>query len=155
VEGDEYFWGDICRLRIKYFRNFVFQGVNTLKKCPIMPYHDPQRPLVNYWFASSNGAWAKDFNRCLSEPNQDRLEAEAGACIMYTHFVNGFSEGKAINPRFEQLMRRLSQKNGWFVPVATLLDFLLERQGHREITRAQRRYLEWKWLLEKLLTGTN
>ena len=58
-----------------------------------MPYHDPRRPLVNSWFASSNGANPEVFLHCLSEKNQDRLEEEGGACVMYTHFANGFLEG--------------------------------------------------------------
>ena len=51
VEGDPYFWGDLCQARIKYYRNFIFRNINTLKCCPFMPYHDPQKPFVNYWFA--------------------------------------------------------------------------------------------------------
>jgi hypothetical protein len=153
IQGDKYFWGDICREKVKYYRNFIFQDINTLKACPCMPYHDPRRPYVNYWFASSNGTNVDAFNRCLSEENQDRLEAEGGACIMYAHFASGFSDGRGINRRFEQLMRRLAQKNGWYVRCAVLLDHLLAVKGHCELTDAQRRRLEWKWLLEKLFVG--
>ena len=67
IEGDQYFWGDLCKAKIKYYRNFVFQDINTLKACPLMPYHDPKRPYVNYWFASSDGAHCKEFTRCLAE----------------------------------------------------------------------------------------
>ena len=52
-------------------------------------------------------------------------------------------------------MTRLAKKNGWFVPVATLLDHLLAVNGHREITALQRRRLERKWLWEKLFVGPN
>ena len=100
VENDRFFWGDICKERIKYVRSFVFPGINTFKICPFMPYHDPQRPYVNYWFASSNGCDLKDFNKCISEGNQDRLEEEGGVCIMYTHFAKGFQQGNKINPAF-------------------------------------------------------
>ncbi len=155
IEGDEYFWGDVCRKKIKYFRNFVFQDINTLNRCPFMPYHDTDRPYVNYWFASSNGARLPEFNHCIAEQNQDRLEAEGGACIMYTHFANGFTERGRLEPGFERLMRRLAGKNGWFVPVAALLDHLLKTRGQHDITPAQRRRLETRWLLEKLLVGTN
>lgn len=154
VEGNSYFWGDLCKARIKYFRNFGFRDVNTLKMCPQMPYHDATKPYVNYWFASSDGHDVATFNRCLSEANQDRLEAEGGACIMYTHFASGFSVGQGMNSRFEQLMRRLAQKNGWFVPVAVLLDYLLARNGPVDITDLQRRRLEQKWLWGKLFVGT-
>jgi hypothetical protein len=154
IEGDRFFWGDLCRERIKYYRNFVFHDVNTLKTCPFMPYHDPQRPYVNYWFASSNGQRLPQFNRCLREENQDRLEAEGGACIVYTHLACGFAENGKPQPRFRELAERLSKKNGWFVPVRTLLDHLLAVQGHHDLTPSERRRLECKWLWEKLFSGT-
>ena len=56
VNGHPLFWGDFCREHVQYVRNFVFREINTLKLCPFMPYHDPRRPYVNYWFASSEGA---------------------------------------------------------------------------------------------------
>ncbi|MGA2065611.1 MAG: hypothetical protein ABSG86_11605 [Thermoguttaceae bacterium] len=154
VAGDEYFWGDLCRQYVRYYRNFVFQNINTLKRCRFMPYHDPRRPYVNYWFASSAGHNVPTFLACLSEANQDQLEAEGGACIMYTHFARGFQVAGRVEPRFEGLMRRLAAKNGWFVPVRTLLDRLLEVQGHHDITDSERRRLERRWLMEKLTQGS-
>jgi hypothetical protein len=155
IEGDPSFWGDLCRQRIKYYRNFVFHDINTWKSCPFMPYHDPQRPFVNYWFASSGGQQVLQFNRCLREENQDRLEEEGGACIMYTHFACGFAENGKLQPHFRKLTERLSQKNGWFVPVRTLLDHLLALRGPHQITPSQRQRLECKWLLEKVFSGTS
>jgi hypothetical protein len=154
VPGDELFWGDICQARIKYMRNFVFPEINTLKVCPDMPYHDPERPMVQYWFASSEGATVAPFNACVAEANQDRLEEEGGACIMYTHFA-GFDRDPAQYARFKALMTRLSRKNGWFVPTGTLLDFLLETKGRRVLTGRARARLERRWLMHKLRTGTS
>jgi len=154
VEGGEYFWGDLCRDKIKYYRSFVFLDANTLRACPFMPYHDPRRPYVNYWFASSEGGNVERFNRCLSEQNQDRLVEQGGACIMYTHFAQGFAEHGQLHPRFKTLIRRLARLDGWFVPAGTLLDYLVELRGHHEITPAERRTLERKWLWEKLRVGT-
>jgi len=154
IEGDSHFWGDICKKKIKYVRNFTFPEINTLKMCPMMPYHDPDRPYVNYWFASSIGSSVKYFNECISENNQDRLEKEGGACIMYCHFAFGFYEDGRINSRFKYLMERVSKKNGWFVPVSTLLDYLLKHNGHYTITDKERAQLERKWLLHKVLIGT-
>lgn len=153
VEGDPHFWGDICRDTVRYVRDFAFPDLNTLKACPIMPYHDPQRPYVNYWFASSEGGVVGSFNRRLAETAQDRLEEEGGACIMYTHFAFGFYEDGQLNSTFRSLMRRLGKKNGWFVPVGTLLDYLLEVQGHHDITPGQRRALERRWLWHKIRNG--
>ncbi|MBN1393475.1 MAG: hypothetical protein JW959_00390 [Pirellulales bacterium] len=154
VDGDEFFWGDLCKERIKYFRNFVFKDINSLKACPFMPYHDPLKPYVNYWFGGSDGHDVDAFNRCIREINQDRLEEEGGACIMYTHFASGFFADGGLNPRFRELMIRLSKKGGWFVPVAELLDYLLRSDSDRNLTDDQRRRLERKWLWEKMFTGT-
>jgi hypothetical protein len=134
IQGDSLFWGDYCKKRIKYTRNFVFPEINTLKACPFMPYHDPTRPFVNYWFASTEGAGVQSLNEMLSEQNQDRLEQEGGACIIYTHLACGFYENGRLNTRFETLMKRLSRKNGWFVPVSELLDYLVKLKGPHTLT---------------------
>ena len=155
VEGHPTFWGDVCRERIRYCRNFVYANVNTLAACPFMPYHDPCRPFVNAWYASSEGSNVARFTGTLSEANQDRLEAEGGACIMYTHFGHGHVEQGRLNPRFEHLMTRLSRKNGWFVPVSTLLDHLRRQRGDVELSGAQRQSIERRWLWEKLFRGTS
>ena len=72
---------------------------------------------------------------------------------MYTHFGKGFYQDGKRNGRFKQLMERLTRKPGWFVPVSTLLDYLLEKKGHCSISRSQRFQLEARWLLGKLATG--
>ena len=92
-----------------------------------MPYKDNAKPYVNYWFASSEGNNSKKFNRCISNENQDRLEEEGGACIMYTHFASGFCQNGKLSEQFKKQMERLSQKNGWFVPAFTLLEYLRKK----------------------------
>lgn len=153
VDDDEHFWGDVCRSYVKYVRNFVFADINTLKSCPEMPYHDSTRPYVNYWFASSEGRDVESFVATISEASQDRLVAQGGACIMYTHFAYGFYRENELDRRFVRLIRRLARLNGWFVPVRTLLDFLLETKGPHELSSAERRRLEWRWLLHKARVG--
>jgi len=154
VEGDPLFWGDACRDKIRYVRNFAFAGINTLDACPWMPYHDPERPYVNRWFASTDGANANSFVERLTEANQDRLEASGGCCIMYTHFGLGFFEHGALHPRFVELMKRLSRRNGWFVPVATLLDHIEATRGPVVLSAADRGRLERRWLWHKMRYGT-
>jgi hypothetical protein len=154
VPGHPYFWGDLCRERVKYVRNFVFREVNTLAVCPWMPYHDPARAFVNYWFAASEGDKGPAFLARISEANQDRLEAEGGACVMYTHFGHGFVDRGRLEPRFVGLMERLARKDGWFVPVSVLLDYLLARRPDPVLTDAQRASLERRWLLHKIRYGT-
>ena len=121
-----------------------------------MPYYDPLRPYVNAWFAGSEGGEIDSYLNMLSEKNQDRLEKEGGACIMYTHFGKGFFRDGKLNPRFKKLMEWLSRKNGWFVPTGVLLDYLSCERGIHEITVQERAHLEWKWLLHKLrMRGTS
>ncbi|SRR5579884_2654449 len=155
VPESPYFWGDFCRQHVQYCRNFVFREINTLRFCPFMPYYDPERPFVNRWYASSEGANRQSFVETVSEANQDRLEAEGGACIMYTHFGHGFVKNGQLDARFRSLMTRLSRKNGWFVPAATLLDFLPEKNGGHTITPGERATIEWRWLSRKLIRGTS
>lgn len=149
------FWGDLCQRHTQYVRNFVYADINTLAACPWMPYHDPERPFVNYWYASSEGANVRSFLAMLSEANQDRLASEGGACIMYTHFGHGFVRDGELDPEFRRLMTRLSRMDGWFVPVSTLLDHLRERNGGHVITGSERATLERRWLLDKLRRGTS
>ena len=66
--------------------------VNTLGMNPWMPYADPDRSFVRYWYSASEGHKAPAFLKTLQDANQDRLEAEGGACIMYTHFGHGFEQ---------------------------------------------------------------
>jgi hypothetical protein len=155
IAGHPEFWGDLCQAHIRYVRNFAFAETNTLQACPYMPYHDPERPYVNYWYASSEGATVSSFVERINERHISRLEEEGGACIMYTHFGLGFWEGGHLHPRFRELMTSLARRNGWFVPVSELLDYLLaERGGRSVLSAAQRRQLERRWLLHKVRFGT-
>jgi hypothetical protein len=151
IESSPLFWGDLCREKVKYVRNFVLGDINILKACPVMPYHDSARPYVNYWFASSEGATVDSFNAMINERNQERLKRERGACIMYAHLAKGFLDNGKIHDRFKILLQRMSGMNGWFVPVRTLLDFILQVRGNRVITPAERNVLERKWLWHKIV----
>ncbi len=146
-----YFWGDLLQEHVQYVRQFVFTDINTLKACPFMPYHDPERPYVKHWFASSEGANCASFCRTLREDQQDRLEAEGGVCIMYTHFgADDFYLGNELDPEFSRLMTMLSKRNGWFVPVSTQLDHLITVNGEHQINSLERFCMEVKWLFQKV-----
>jgi len=154
IEGDRLFWGDVCQREIRYVRNFVFADVNTLNACPFMPYHDPLRPYVNLWFAASEGANRPTFVRTLTPDALDRLEDEGGACIMYTHFGHGYVEKGRLREDFKAVIADVSRRNGWFVPVANLLDYLRASRPQPDLTAAQRGALERRWLAHKVRFGT-
>lgn len=147
-----YFWGDVCRERVRYVRNFVFGELDTLESCPMMPYHDPRRPYVAQWFASSEGATGPSFVHAIRESEQDRLAERGGACIMYTHLAAGFQEDGELVPEFKRRMRRLAEMNGWFVPVHALLDHIREQRGEHTLTDGERARLERRWLIHRIRT---
>jgi len=152
LEGDPLFWGDLCRERITYVRNFVFDEINTLKACPEMPYHDPGKPFVNFWFASAEGGSLKRFLRTYTLQNIDRLVEEGGLSVAYVHFGADFACDGKINPEFRRRMEYLASKGGWFAPASTVLDHL-RANGTREqrtIVPARLRRLETRWLARKL-----
>jgi hypothetical protein len=155
VENHPSFWGDICREQIRYCRNFVYSDIDTLRMNPWMPYFDPLRPYVRNWYSASEGHDARAFLNTLGDGHSDRLEAEGGACIMYTHFGHGYVQDANLMPEFRRTMERLARKNGWFVPVSELLDFLANTKGSTLLTDRLRLRLETRWLWEKLFRGTS
>lgn len=150
-----FFWGDLCHSRVRYVRNFVFRQTNTLAACPFMPYHDPLRPFVRAWFASSEGGTVDTFVERIRESEQDRLEEEGGVCIMYAHFGKGFVQKGKVHPGFAELMRKLSRRNGYFAPVRTVLDTIAAQAGEHVLTSAERNWLQNRWLWLKLRYGTS
>jgi hypothetical protein len=138
-ETSPYFWGDLCRARIKYVRGTTYRNTNTLACDPYMPYHDPQFPYVNAWFSATGAADAADFKNAISRRALDRLDDEGGLCILYTHFGHDSfvrSDGR-VDPDVESLLRALAARDGWFRPAGEILDFLAAGSVHR-LTRPQR-----------------
>ncbi len=131
LEGSPYFWGDLAREKITYMRLpfHTIQKVNMLRWNPSMPFHDPRRPYVNFWFSSADGADCRRYVRLLSKANIDKLERERGACIVYTHFAKQFLVNRngqlQLNPEFVDVTRYLgAHRNGWFPTASKLLDRL-------------------------------
>jgi hypothetical protein len=151
----EYFWGDIAKERISYVVNYSFEDINTLSVDPLIPYFDPSKPYVNYWFHSSDGGMLSSFCDLISKENVDRLEKEEGACFVYTHLASGFVKDGAVDSTFDARLRYLASKNGWFAPASEVLDYIRERRSQSDtITFRQRVHVEGRWLLEKALHGS-
>ncbi len=149
-----YFWGDLCKKHITYVRNFVYNEINLLKINPTLPYKDPKRPFGNYWFSSCDGGTYDSFNTLLSSKNQDRLENESGICIVYTHFGNDFCQNGKINSKTRELLKELAARDGWYVPVTTLLDYLRKNQLGKTRPLYEQINMETRWVLNKLMRGT-
>jgi hypothetical protein len=149
VPSSPFFWGDICRDHIRYVRNFVWNDINTLSADPLMPYHDPTRSYVRYWFSGTRASDVRSFCRVISEANQDRLAGERGACILYAHLGITFYPFTA---EFVRLIKRLSTLGGWFVPASTMLDWIGQQRGFADTSLRRREYsaMQWRWMAEQV-----
>jgi hypothetical protein len=147
------FWGDLCHEHVDYVRNLVFRGINLDRINPTMPYHDPAKPLVRYWFSSCDGSDVDSFCNLLSSANQERLERERGVCIVYTHFACGFATHGAVDFRIERALRALAQRNGWFVPVSELLDHLRLQRRSDCIPALELAAMESRWACDRTVTA--
>jgi len=149
VHGSPHFWGDLHKKHIKYNRNYETDRMNTIKFNPYMPYSDKgKQACSNYWFSSTFSPNQQMFNRIVTRESIDELEAEGGICILNTHLGYYMRNGK-IDKGFVEKIKYLSQKNsGWYVPVSTVLDYLMEnRAGNTAISGMARFRLEFLYLL--------
>jgi hypothetical protein len=144
-QGSPYWWGDLCRERIEYVRNLTYDEVNLLRINPSMPYRDPKRPLVQWWFSATDAEDCPAFNHLLNEAAQDRLEAEGGVCIVATHLGKRYTTDGKVNPRFAQLLRRLAAKGGWFPTVSELLDWMRASRREELLPSAEWRRMQIRW----------
>lgn len=151
-DSSPFFWGDIAKKRIRYDRNFVFSKLNTLEACPVMPYHDPNRPYVNYWFCGSDAGTYDKFLSLVTPDNLEALRDQRGVCILYVHFGYYFRNGR-VTREFVRLIERIASMDAWLAPTSAILDFIHDCKGHHEITSQQRADLEWRWLWDKVRHG--
>lgn len=145
-EGSPYWWGDLARERIRYVRNLTFDALDVTSVNPTMPYTDPRRPLVNWWFSAADAENCAFFNELVSREAQDRLEQQNGVAIVATHFGKGFVENGRVNKETSALLESLSRRNGWFVPVGELLDWMKENGSAGRLPAAEWRRMQWLWL---------
>src|SRR5262245_48684897 len=80
----EYFWGDVCQAKTRYVRVFDTLETNTLAFDPAMPYHDPAKPHVPWWFSASfTNGW--NFATLLACEKLEALRSQRGASIVHLH----------------------------------------------------------------------
>lgn len=148
-----FFWGDLAKERITYVNQFTFLDIDLLSVTPSFPYHLDDKPYVNLWFSTVDGDGLSQFEALLSPANLDRLERDGGICLVYTHFGNGsFNRADGVDPRFEERIRDLASRNGWFAPASEILDHVRRHPdwtadpGWREKVRQETLFL---WALLK------
>ncbi|HET7228572.1 MAG TPA: hypothetical protein VFJ16_01085 [Longimicrobium sp.] len=145
VEGSPFGWGDLCLRHVEYVRNLTFNEVNLFRVNPSMPYHDPARPCVRWWFSCSDAEDAGEFTRLLRRERQDRLVDEGGCCIVATHLGKGFAPDGRLDRMVARRLESLAARGGWFVPVGELLDFLRARRPSPELDGAEWERMQWRW----------
>jgi hypothetical protein len=125
----EYFWGDYHKKHIQYTRNFDLSDINTYKILPFMPYKEKNYDeFSNFWFGSTFVPNQWMFNKIVTKKSVDKLENEGGICILYTHLGYYMQKGK-IDSGFIRMIEYIgNKKNGWFVPVSNILEFLNQRK---------------------------
>jgi hypothetical protein len=127
--GSPFYWGDLAQKHLRYVRSFTYDELNLRKITTAIPYRTIGTPGVNAFFPSSFADNVEEFIELLSPTHQMQLEQEGGLAIVGTHFGKGFLRDGHVHPQVVELLTRLSQRSGWFQPVSTLLDHLVEVQG--------------------------
>lgn len=151
VPSSPYWWGDVARERIRYVRNLTFDSLNVAAVNPTMPYHDPRRPAVNWWFSAADAENCTAFNELINTSAQDRLEREGGIAIVATHFGKHFVRDGRVHDATARLLERMSRRPGWFVPVGELLDWLRTNGDAGELSAREWRGMQWRWLRDLIL----
>jgi hypothetical protein len=156
IEGSPYWWGDACARHITYARNLTTSDLNTARYNPSMPYRDPRRPLVPWWFSSSDANDVGEFNALLAPPQQERLERAGGFCIVATHFGKGFATEGRVDAVFRERLTALAARAGWFPTAGELLDWLRARRERipgddGTLPAGEWRRMQWTWMRDLLV----
>lgn len=152
VPGSKYWWGDLCLAHHRYVRNLTCTGINTLRYNPSMPYQDPKRPWVQNWFSASDAEDCEAFVQLVTPQNLDLLEAQGGVCIVATHLGKNFTRDGVVDPRVTRALRDLQAREGLYIPVGPLLDWLRsQRGGEQGLPRWEWRAMQWRWAADLLL----
>lgn len=156
MPGSRFYWGDIAKKHIRYARSFSFDEINLFNITRRICYTDPKKPLLNYFFISSDADNVEAFNHLLRLENQKKLDMEGGVCILSTHFGKGFVKNDVVHPVAQRLLEHLSQKDGWFPSVFQLLDFLCSMEGYKgDITSSELFKIEARWFWHSLKRKIN
>ena len=150
-EASAYFWGDVCRDVIDYVRNFTFNRLDLLAVDSAMPYRLASTPYVNHWFSTADAPDVTAFNRLLRRQDIDRLAAAGGVCLVSTHLGKGFVRDGVVNPETVALLAYIADKDGWFVPVSQILDWLRSNgDGGRSLSAIETMRLEARFIADRI-----
>ncbi len=150
VKGSSYWWGDLSLRHISYVRNLTFREINLSRINPSMPYHDPSRPYVRWWFSAVDAEDCRAFNDRLHRAQLDTLESEGGFCIVATHFGKSFARDGELDSVTRERLEDLARRPGWYPTVSELLDYLRSRRVHEGLPRREWEAMQWRWAWDLL-----
>lgn len=129
IEGSPNFWGDKHKEIIRFNRNHEFDTLNLGRTDEYTPYVDPNRSKYsNYWFSATFAPNQWVFNRVVTQASIQKLAAENGRCIVFTH-LGYFMKDGVIDPGFVKRINWLSAyKNGRFIPVSVVLNTIAQQR---------------------------
>ena len=149
--SSKYFWGDFCKERFKYVRNFTYHELDISRISPGRPYRVRSTPYVNYWFATADAPDVRAFNNLVTKDAVDRMIANRGFSIISTHLGKGFVRKGEVNREVKEILTYLSEQQGWFVPVSELLDFLMRERTGDGISPLSLMNIEAKHIMDRLV----
>lgn len=155
VEGSPWWWGDLCRQHVTYGRNLTFDTLNLALVNPSMPYHDPRRPLIPFWFSASDAETVREFNRLTAPHNVDRLARQRGFTVVATHLGKGFVRDGEVDPVTRRNLEHLAGAGGWYPTTGELLDWLRARRTRGSLPSGEwlRMQLRFSWDLARRRMG--
>lgn len=111
-EQSEYFWGDVCRQKVKQIRLFRTRNTNTLAFNPSMPYFDAAKPYVRGWFSATK----RSFHDCTTPAALERLCGEFGLTVLY-QYLHRYADpqANAVLARFREDAERLASRSDIFL----------------------------------------
>jgi hypothetical protein len=147
----DYFWGDIHKSKIRWSRSLEVDRLNLMGLVPI-PYSQSRfNEYANYFYPSTFCPNQDIFNKKITRKSIDRLVAEGGLSIVYSHFGYYHERGK-IDKGFVDTCAVLNEFRDdiWFAPLGEILSYLEKKNGIREIGTLQRMRLEAECLYTRV-----
>jgi hypothetical protein len=147
IDGSPYFWGDVCREKVRWIRLFRTRQTDTLAADPTMPYYEPGKPYVRGWFTATK----RSFHDCTTHEALDRLAAGHGLTVLY-QYLHRYADGDTVDATFRADAERLAGDGRILVDTtARMMGRLKAMQGVLVGVRAGNRSTE-AWLFN--LTST-
>lgn len=139
LPGSRYFWGDVCRGRVRQVRLFRTRNTNTLAMNPSMPYFEPRKPYVRGWFSATK----RCLRDCTSEVALDGLRRQHGLTVLYQYlhrYANPHAGG--VRPVFAESIERLAGTSSIAVmTVGAAMRRLRQIQALFGVSRGKRAWL--------------